>query len=44
VVVRTVAVGNVPPDVQTVVAVDCHPGERAVGGGASYAGVFSGTE
>lgn len=44
VVVRTVAVGNAPPDVQTAVPVDCHPGERAVGGGASYAGVFTGTE
>ena len=29
VVVRTVAVGNAPPDVHTAVPVDCHPGERA---------------
>ena len=32
------------PDVHTAVPVDCHPGERAVGGGATYAGVFTGTE
>ena len=44
VVVRTVAVGNVPRDVHTAVPVDCHPEKRAVGGGASYAGVLSGTE
>ena len=44
VVVRTVSVANVPPDGFTDVPVDCHPGERAVGGGATYEGIFSGTE
>ena len=44
VVVRTVSAANAQPDVHTVVSVDCHPGERAVGGGATYAGVFTGTE
>ena len=44
VVVRTVSLANAQPDVHTVLTVDCHPGERAVGGGATYAGVFTGTE
>jgi hypothetical protein len=38
VVVRPQSFGSTPPGVWTVFRVDCHAGERAVGGGAGFNG------